>query len=1148
MQAVSLRDRYEQQEGMVFLNPMQALVRLALTQAQLDAAAGRNTAGFISGYRGSPLGGLDKALWSEAELLDKSRISFMPGLNEDLAATAVWGSQLAGIDPKRNVDGVFGLWYGKGPGVDRSMDALKHASMAGTSRFGGVLAVAGDDHGAFSSSLAHQSDHMFIGAGMPTLYPATLEELIDFGIRGWALSRFTGCWVGIKLVSEVAETSRITPVGLERHQVRLPPFEPDGEVRWPDPPVQMERRLLEIRHPAVQQFSALNSFDRELWRSGDSRLGIVAPGKSWLDVREALALLGIGEAEAGKAGLALYKPGLIWPLDTARLRAFALGLHELLIVEEKRPVIEDQVTRLLYGKADAPGIVGKRDAEDQPVIREAGDLQAGELAITIGDWLAGKGALSERAHTRLAELRARAQPREQEIPAPAPRKPFYCSGCPHNTSTRVPEGSQAMAGIGCHGMASWIPSRSIVSMTHMGGEGMHWLGRAPFTSEPHIFQNVGDGTYAHSASLNIRAAVAARATMTFKILYNEAVAMTGGQPVEGGLSVGQICELVLAERVAEVVVVTDDVDRFDSEPLPRSVTLLPREELDRVQEQLKETPGVTVLIYAQGCAAEKRRKRKRKQLEDPPVRVMINDLVCEGCGDCGRKSNCVAIQPLETPLGRKRRINQSACNKDVSCVRGFCPSFVSFEGGEYVPQQAESLDERWRSDLPVPDCHELEEVFSIALAGIGGGGVVSVAAIMGMAAHIEGLQASVLDVTGLAQKNGAVYSHIRLSRDAERLAAGRIPEATADVVLGFDLIAAASDGAAKAMFEGRTRTFLNSVFTPSADFIDDGDQAFGEARLQQRLRERSQTLDIVDAGRLAEQLLGEQIFSNLILLGAAWQNAVVPLSDDALRTAITLNGAAVEKSLLAFDLGRLAVADPARLDELGGESRKPEPAHAPNDTQALIDHRAGFLEQYQNAAYAETYRSLLTEIAEADRHFPDRRQALTRSAAKAVFKHMAIKDEYEVARLYAETDFLSQAKANFRGRARPVFHLAPPLLSKKDPVTGELLKRRFGGWVLPAFRLLARFRSLRETPLDIFGRTAERRWERALRARVIDDLRSMLPALSEASYEGAVRYAELALEIKGFGHVKKANGDRIEPQLAQCLEQVLSATAEPRAA
>ena len=826
-QAVSLRDRYEVQQGLVFLNPMQALVRLALTQARLDADAGLATAGFISGYRGSPLGGFDKALWSESRLLDDARITFTSGLNEDLAATSVWGSQLTGIDPKRTVDGVFGLWYGKGPGVDRSMDALKHANMAGTSRYGGVLAVAGDDHGAFSSSLAHQSDHMFIGAAMPVVYPATLEELIDFGIRGWALSRFSGCWVGVKLVSEIAETSRVTPVGLERHRLHPVDSQPDVEVRWPDPPLDMERRLIEVRLPAVQQFSAVNSFDKVFWRDERSRLGIVAAGKSWLDVCESLSLLGIGEDEAREIGLALLKPGLIWPLDAAGLCRFALGLRELLVVEEKRSVIENQVTSLLYGKAGAPSILGERDATGEVLIPVTGDIQAVDLAISIGDWLAAKGALSNTSVSLLAGLRARRQPQHGDaLPAPEPRRPFYCAGCPHNTSTRVPEGSQAMAGIGCHGMAAWIPSRAIVSMTHMGGEGMHWLGRAPFTDEPHIFQNLGDGTYAHSASLNIRAAVAANVTMTFKILYNEAVAMTGGQAVEGALTVNQICDLVLAERVADVAVVTDDPARFDAAPLPKQVTLLPREELDALQERFKETPGVTVLIYAQGCAAEKRRKRKRKQIADPAVRVMINEQVCEGCGDCGRKSNCVAVQPLETPFGRKRRINQSACNKDLSCLRGFCPSFVSFEGGEYAPQ-ARVIDEQWREDLPVPRRRELGDVFNIAMAGIGGGGVVSVAAIVGMAAHIEGLRASILDVTGLAQKNGAVYSHIRLSAAAERLASGRIPEATANVVLGFDLIAAAGEGAARAMHDSCTSTYLNGVFTPSAHFIDDGDQDFG---------------------------------------------------------------------------------------------------------------------------------------------------------------------------------------------------------------------------------------------------------------------------------------------------------------------------------
>lgn len=1147
MQAVSLRDRFELQEGRVFLNPMQALVRMALTQAQLDRAAGLNTAGFISGYRGSPLGGLDKALWAESRLLDDAGITFQPGLNEDLAATAVWGSQLTGIDANRSVDGVFGLWYGKGPGVDRSMDALKHANMAGTSRYGGALAIAGDDHGAFSSSLAHQSDHVLIGAAMPLLYPSTLEELIDFGVRGWAMSRFSGCWVGIKLVSEIAETSRVTAVGLARHQLNSIGPQPDSELRWPDPPLDMERRLIEVRLPAVQDFIGSNSFDKVFWRRDASRLGIVAAGKSWLDVREALALLGINEEHAQRSGLALLKPGLIWPLDAAGARQFALGLQELLVVEEKRTILEDQLTSLLYGKAGAPSILGERDTDGTALIPVAGDLQAVDLALTIGGWLARHNALNDAAKTRLEALREETAPKASEPAAPDPRRPFYCAGCPHNTSTRVPTGATAMAGIGCHGMASWIPSRSIVSMTHMGGEGMHWLGRAPFTTEKHIFQNVGDGTYAHSASLNIRAAVAAGVTMTFKILYNEAVAMTGGQEVEGGLTVSQICNLLLAENVTSVTVVTDDVSRFDADPLPKPVTLLPREDLDRVQEELQVTPGVTVLVYAQGCAAEKRRKRKRQLIPDPAVRVMINDLVCEGCGDCSRKSNCVAVQPLETPLGRKRRINQSACNKDLSCLGGFCPSFVSFEGGDYAPQ-AHTVDETWRASLPAPQTGERGDVFSIAMAGIGGSGVVSAAAIVGMAAHLDGLLASVLDVTGLAQKNGAVYSHIRISDTADRLASGRIPAATANLVLGFDMIAAASEGATRAMHESRTSTFLNAVFTPSAHFIDDGDQDFKEDQLQQRLRGRSKNFEIIDAGGLAERALGDQIYSNLVLLGAAWQSGNVPLTHEALETAITLNGAAVEKSLLAFDMGRLAVADPSRFDTLcQGSARTGETAET--DVQAIIERRADFLRDYQDEAYSQRYRALVAGVANADAGFPERNNTLTRAMAQALFKHMAIKDEYEVARLYAETDFLSRAQKDFRGtKPRPVFHLAPPLISRKDPVTGELQKRRFGSWVLPAFRVLAKMKRVRGTAFDVFGRTEERRWERELLARLIDDIEAMLPSLNRDNYNDALRYAELILDIKGFGHVKKANGDRIEPQLAELRDRVRATVVREYAA
>ncbi|MEM9751639.1 MAG: indolepyruvate ferredoxin oxidoreductase family protein, partial [Pseudomonadota bacterium] len=764
------------------------------------------------------------------------------------------------------------------------MDALKHANAAGVSRYGGVVAVAGDDHGAFSSSLAHQSDHMFIGAAIPILYPATLQDVVDFGVYGWAMSRFTGCWIGLKLVSEVAETSRVIEVSRDRHVFASPSPAPDVQIRWPDPPLGMEQRLLQARLPAVAAFSSANPIDKIEWKTPSSELGVIAAGKTYLDIREALNLLGIGERQARRLGLAIYKPGLIWPLNTSKLHDFTSGLRALYVIEEKRPVLWDQVITSLYGRASAPDVVGAASAGGPWATPDCGVLNPTTLAQQIGRWLLSHAPDQEELRRRLADIATRtAGPAQDETPPP-PRLPFYCAGCPHNTGTSVPEGATAMAGIGCHGMAAWIPSRNIESMTHMGGEGMHWLGRAPFTEKRHIFQNVGDGTYAHSASLNIRAAVAAGANITFKILYNEAVAMTGGQPVEAGLSVAQICELVQAEDVAKVCVVTDDMERF-RDGLPAGVRLAPRTELEIIQRDLQETQGVSVLVYAQGCAAEKRRKRKRGLVEDPAVRVMINEMVCEGCGDCGRKSNCVAIQPLETEYGRKRTINQSACNKDVSCVRGFCPSFITIEGGVYTPAR-QALDESWRSGLPLPASLDLRGVANIAMAGVGGTGVVTVAAIVGMAAHISGYYASVLDVTGLAQKNGAVFSHIRFGADKSALMSARIPAGAADVILGFDLVAAAGDAGVGIMHRSRTKCFVNSLFTPSADFISDADGDFRIESMRKRLDMRSSELLLIDAGAIAERTLGDAIFANLLLLGAAWQSGAVPLSLDALDAAI----------------------------------------------------------------------------------------------------------------------------------------------------------------------------------------------------------------------------------------------------------------------
>ncbi|WP_018698417.1 indolepyruvate ferredoxin oxidoreductase family protein [Amorphus coralli] len=1107
-----IEERFTRTSGRIHLTGTQALVRVLIDQRRRDREAGLRTGGFVSGYRGSPLGGLDHQIWQSSKLLEEYGIVFEPGLNEDLAATSVWGSQLTALNAQRTVEGVLGLWYGKGPGVDRSMDALKHANAAGTSRWGGVLAIAGDDHGASSSTLAHQSDYDFIAAQIPVLAPASVAEIHRFGLLGYALSRYCGLWVGMTALTEVVEGSASIEVGTDL--VEIPDLgEPDDvHIRWPDPPAQMEARLTGAKRAAVARFAASGVFDATLFRSATPRIGIVAPGKASLDVLDALRLLGLSGTEAADLGLGLYKPGLVWPLSEPGLRHFASGHETLLVIEEKRPVVEDQIARLYYGAPDAPRLIGKHDEAGRPLISDCGVLDVAQLAIVIGERLLTLHPEHPVLSGRVASLRAT---KETRSPAgPPERPPYFCAGCPHNTSTKVPEGSTAMAGIGCHGMASWLPDRQIASMTHMGGEGLHWIGQAPFTEERHRFQNLGDGTYAHSASLNIRAAVAAKATITFKLLYNDAVAMTGGQPVEGGLTPQQMASQVLAEGVDKVVLVTDDVSRYASRAgLPDAVEVRDRREMDCVQRELREIRGVTVLLYEQTCATELRRRRKRGEAPRPDLRVVIDERVCEGCGDCHAQSGCIAIEPLETPFGRKRQINQSSCNIDTSCLKGFCPSFVTVSGVSAQKKRTTDDAAAESLDLAEPAIPHLDEPYNILIPGVGGTGVVTISQILSMAAHVEGVSATTLDMAGLAQKNGAVTCHVRISATRDALSA-KIPPQSTDLLLATDVVVAGAPGSLATVSPTRTTVVANADIMPTMSFVFDGSATPDARDRLAKLEGEAAGLYALDAETLAVERFGDGIAKNMILLGFAWQRGLVPLQRRSIERAIEINGAAVAMNLRAFEAGRRFADQPVAAEP---RAERPQP----------LDHDGMLAElrAYQGARWAKRFERALEPLREAERRTGGD-GALAETAARSLFRLMTYKDEYEVARLHSDGRLDRRLASMFEGELRIAYHLAPPLLSKTDPATGRPRKMAFGPWIRPLFSTLAAFRVLRGTALDPFGYTAERRQERGLIGEFEATIRDVARRLDADHRDTAARILELPQTIKGFGPVKDKSIER----------------------
>ena len=1147
---VTIDDKYSKVDGRIYLSGVQALVRLPMIQRLRDQAAGLNTAGFISGYRGSPLGMLDEALWKAQKHLDAHHVKFVPGVNEELAATAVWGTQTVGLIGPAKYDGVFSLWYGKGPGVDRCGDVFKHMNHAGTAQHGGVLLVAGDDHGAYSSTLPHQSDHLFTTCMIPMLYPCNVQEYLDLGLHAWAMSRYSGCAVGFKALADTVESTASVDADPFRLQIVYPEdFKmPEGglNTRSSTDTLGLQARKQEALMQDYKIYAAIayaraNKLNRLMIDSPKAKLGIIASGKSYLDVLEALEELGIDETMAADIGIRLYKVSMPWPLEPDGIRDFAQGLDEILVVEEKRQVVEYQLKEQLYNWREdvRPRVIGKFDEKGEWVaprgdwlLTSKVDFSVAQIARVIASRIA-RFHTSDLIKSRLSFLEAKETVLHKSVNTP-PRPAYYCSGCPHNTSTKVPEGSFALAGIGCHVMATAIYPEFNKLTTHMGGEGAPWIGQAAFSQVPHVFQNLGDGTYFHSGYLAIRAVVAAGVNMTYKILYNDAVAMTGGQAVDGTISVRQIAQQMAAEGVQRIALVTEDLSRYDDRSaLPERVTLHDRKDIDAVQRELREIKGVSVLIYDQVCAAEKRRRRKKGDFPEPVQRLFINDAVCEGCGDCGAQSNCTSIMPLETTLGCKRVIDQSSCNKDYSCVKGFCPSFVTVTGG--TPKKAKAsktLDEGF-GVLPEPVTARCDVAYNILINGIGGTGVITIGALIGMAGHLEGKGVSVLDMTGMSQKNGSVTSHVRIAATPAAIRAQRIATGEADLVLGCDSLTAGAQDAISKMRPGRTHVVINTHQQPTGHFARQPDWQFPADEVRALIDESVEgRADYIDATRLATALMGDSIAANLFMLGFAFQKGLLPVSEAALMRAIELNGVAIEANQKAFRWGRRAASDLHAVERIAMPAQ-PLVLKIPETLATLVRYRVDYLTAYQNAAYASEYQTLVESVKQAEARL-GQGDKLARAVAKSLFKLMAYKDEYEVARLHTDPAFIGKLKQQFDGTLKLKFNLAPPLFAKKD-AQGNPQKAEYGNWVWPIFKVLAKLKGLRGTPLDPFGRTAERQMERQLMREYRERITALLPTLDAERIPAATMIAALPEKIRGFGHVKAASVQQYQQEVTAAM-------------
>jgi len=1126
---ITLDDKYTLEKGRVYVTGTQALVRLPMIQRQRDKLNNLNTSAFISGYRGSPLGMYDKALWTAKKFLKNNDIDFESGLNEDLAATAVWGSQQAGLISESSKDGVFGIWYGKGPGVDRSGDAFKHANSAGTSPHGGVVALLGDDHTAKSSTLAHQSEYAMVDAQIPVFNPANVQEILDYGLLAIALSRYAGVWTSMKCVTATMDSSASVNVDINRVNISKPDFEMPEEgvsIRWPDDVLGQELRLTNIKIPAVKSFIKANNINKIIWNKGHRKIGIISAGKAYAEVRQALADLSIDEKYAEKLGIHLLKIGVTWPLEESIIEKFSEKFEEIIIFEEKRPLIEDQIKKIMFNHPNRPKhIVGKLDENLEELIPSTGELMPDFVSEVIAERIVKKN----KDENILNELRLIKQkdPDTAIIKGIANRTPYFCSGCPHNTSTKVPEGSKAMAGIGCHFMAAWM-DRSTDLFTHMGGEGANWIGMSPYVKDKHIFQNIGDGTYTHSGILAIRAAVSAKVNITYKILFNDATAMTGGQAAEGKPTPAKISHQLYGEGIKRIAIVTDEPEKYGlNANFAQGTSINHRRDIDQVQKELRNWPGVSAMIYDQTCATEKRRRRKRGLMEDPDKRSFINDLVCEGCGDCSKTSNCISIEPLETTLGRKRKVNQSTCNKDFTCVEGFCPSFVTVEGATPKKRKANT-----KSDLPIkifnkipqPKEINIDKPYDIIVTGIGGTGVVTIGALIGMASHMENKGVSVLDQVGVAQKGGAVLSHIRIASSPENIHSVKVRKMGANLVLGCDMVVVTTSPVRELMNLKNTHSIINDHETPVAGFVLDPDHSFGGKRIRQIIEKSSKATNFINSIKLATAMFGDSIASNMFITGYALQKGFIPVKPESMEEAIKLNNIAVEMNLSAFRWGRMAAYDMEFVEKQALPFlTNIEIDHDSYNLDNVIQDRVNILTNYQNLNYAKKYKKIVNKVIKVEKNIEKNNEELSKSVAKYLFKLMAYKDEYEVARLYSDGQFKEKLNNAFDGKLKIKFHLAPPLFAPKDINTGKPRKITLGSWMMPVFSILSKFKFLRGSIFDPFGKTKERKMERYLIEQYLNDIDKILQEINKDNLSLAIQITSIPEIIRGYGHIKEEN-------------------------
>ncbi len=1143
---VTLKDRFTQHEGRIHLRGSQAMVRLMMVQRLRDEAAGLNTAGFVSGYRGSPMTAIDEELWRVEDLLKEHHTHFWPGTNEHLAMTSIWGTQQTNYYNDSNYDGVYSFWYGKGPGLDQAMDALRQGNWHGSSKHGGVLIAVGDDHNMTSTINGYSSELLFEDLFMPVLYPADIQEVLDMGLYGIALSRFCGAWVGYKLLPETIETSASIDGDINRIQIVTPDFDFPSEgvnAFLKDSVYMQEARIRNYRLPAALAFARANKLNYVSHPSDNPRIGIVTMGKSWRDVRQALVDLGISEQQAADLGITILKVGMPYPADTETYAEFARGLEEVIVIEEKRDVLETGMLAACYDLPtdQRPRIVGRKDERGAKLLDNAKAITADEIALVIASRIKHFHD-SELMQARVKRLSGELE-RAAQLPAlNMQRTPYFCSGCPHSTSTRIPEGSRGVGGVGCHYMVTWM-DRETYTFSQMGGEGIAWVGQAPFVKTDHVFQNLGDGTYFHSGSHAIRAAVAAGINITYKILFNDAVAMTGGQPVDGNMSVDQITRQVRNEGIQRIAVVSDEPEKYRSgSAFADGTTVHHRKELDTVQRELREVKGVSVLVYDQTCASEKRRRRKRGTYPDPAKRYFINDRVCEGCGDCGVQSNCVSIQPLETDFGRKRRIDQSSCNKDYSCVEGFCPSFVTVLGGKVRKASGMSSEKLSPQveEIPHPAFPQLPDTgsYSLMVTGVGGTGVVTIGALLGMAAHIEDMGVCIVDQLGFAQKGGSVVTHVRLAKDQDQIHASRVNSGMADAFLACDMLVAGSDKVLDSLDPGRTKAVINTEKNYTGDFTRDTELAYPADTLISRLKAttKDDEIEFFNASQIAIKLLGDSLGSNLMMTGFAWQRGLIPIREEAILQAIELNGVAVDWNKEAFAWGRRLAHQPELIQKFLQMDETVKPLiFAPTATNDWVAKYSEELTAYQDADYAARYRAFVDKVVAAENAAAIGKSSLATAVAKAAYKLMAYKDEYEVARLYSAPEFLKKLREQFDGDYTLEFNLAPPIIAPKDKTTGKPTKIQFGPWMLKAFGVLAKFKFLRGTKLDPFGYFEERKMERSLIEKYFNTVELLMRDLSTDNHHLAVEIAEVPMSIRGYGHIKHENVQKTDAKLEALL-------------